>query len=234
MGKRIIQQRRGRGTHTYRARKKAFRYKVQYLKNLSGEGTVVKLFNSSAHSSPLAKVTLQNGYFYMPAFKGMVEGQKIKFEDSKEVKPGNILKLKDIPLKTQIYNIESRPGDGGVFIKSAGNSAIVNRVVGDNVFVLFPSKKEKKLHSDCRAVIGVSAGAGRLDKPIVKAGKQYHIKKSKSKLWPRTSAIKMNAIDHPFGGGRGKNPKSKIAKRNAPPGRKVGLIRPKRTGRKKK
>ncbi|MFH1585325.1 MAG: 50S ribosomal protein L2, partial [archaeon] len=46
-------------------------------------------------------------------------------------------------------------------------------------------------------------------------------------------AVKMNAIDHPFGSGRGKNPKSKVAKRNAPPGRKVGLIRPKRTGKRK-
>jgi large subunit ribosomal protein L2 len=67
----------------------------------------------------------------------------------------------------------------------------------------------------------------------VKAGKQFYIKKTKSKLWPRTSAVKMNAIDHPFGSGRAKNPKSKIAKRNAPPGRKVGLLRPRRTGKKK-
>lgn len=58
--------------------------------------------------------------------------------------------------------------------------------------------------------------------------------KTKSKLWPRTSAVKMNAIDHPFGSGRGKRMKSKIAKRNASPGKKVGLIRPARTGRKKR
>ena len=97
-----------------------------------------------------------------------------------------------------------------------------------------PSKKEKKFHEECRAVIGVIAGHGRLDKPFVKAGKKHHLKKSKNKLWPRTSAVKMNAIDHPFGSGRGKNPKSKIAKRNAPPGRKVGLVRPRRTGRRKR
>ena len=64
--------------------------------------------------------------------------------------------------------------------------------------------------------------------------KKFHIMKTKSKLWPRTSAVKMNAIDHPFGSGRGKRMKSKIAKRNAPPGKKVGLIRPRRTGRKKR
>ena len=56
---------------------------------------------------------------------------------------------------------------------------------------------------------------------------------AKGRKWHRTSAIKTNAIDHPFGGGRGKRIKSKIAKRNAPPGAKVGHIRPSRTGRKK-
>ena len=231
MGKRIITQRRGRGTNTYKVRKKAFRFRLKYPRTLSGEGTVTKLFNSAAHTAPLAKVSSSSGSFYMPACKNMVERQKISFE--KEIKDGNVLKVKDIPLKTQVYNIESRPGDGGVFIKSGGNSAIISKVVGENVFILMPSKKEKKLHPNCRATIGVVAGAGRLEKPIIKAGKQFHIKKSKSKLWPRTSAVKMNAIDHPFGSGRGKNPKSKIAKRNAPPGRKVGLLRPKRTGKRK-
>tara|TARA_Y100000310_G_C20649240_1_gene798440 strand:+ start:1246 stop:1938 length:693 start_codon:yes stop_codon:yes gene_type:complete len=230
MGKRIIVQRRGRGTHTYRVNKKAFRFKLQYPKNLLGEGTVVKLFNSSAHSAPLAKIRYSEGSFYAPAFKNMFEGQKISFE---KVGEGSILKLRDIPIKTRINNIESRPGNGGVFIKSAGNFAEVNRKVGDDVFVVMPSKKEKKFNPNCRASIGVIAGAGRLDKPIVKAGKQYHIKKAKSKLWPRTSAVKMNAIDHPFGSGRGKNPKPKIAKRNAAPGQKVGLLRPKRTGKRK-
>lgn len=232
MGKRIIVQARGKGSHTYRVKRKAFRIKIKYPKKLEGEGTVVKLFDSAAHSAPLAKIKYDKGTFYMPAFKGMVEEQKISF--GKEIKEGNIMKLGDIPVKTQIYNIESRPGDGGIFIKSAGNFATINRIVGKDIFVLMPSKKEKKFNLNCRAVIGVIAGAGRLDKPIVKAGKKYHIKKSKSKLWPRTSAVKMNAIDHPFGSGRAKNPKSKIAKRNAPPGRRVGLIRPRRTGRKKR
>ncbi len=232
MGKRIITQARGKGSHTYRVKRKAFRLKLQYPQKLEGEGIVVKLLDSAAHSSPLAKIKYDKRIFYIPAFKEMVEGQKISFGG--EVREGNIMKLKDIPVKTQIYNIESRPGDGGVFIKSAGSSAVVNRIVGKDVFVLMPSKKEKKFNLNCRAIIGVIAGAGRLDKPIVKAGKKYHIKKSKSKLWPRTSAVKMNAIDHPFGSGRAKNPKSKIAKRNAPPGRRVGLLRPRRTGRRKR
>lgn len=232
MAKRIIVQRRGRGGSTYRAKKKAFRYKLQLLPTLKGEGKVLKLINSGAHTCPIAKVDSDNGSFYMPAFNGMFEGQKINFENG-EAKEGNVLKLKDIPVKTKVYSIESKPKDGGKFIKSGGSSAIVNRIVGSDVFILMPSKKEKKLSGECRAVIGKIAGEGRLNKPVVKAGKQYHIKKSKSKLWPRTGAFKMNAIDHPFGSGRGKNPKSKIAKRNAPAGAKVGLLRPKRTGKRK-
>lgn len=232
MGKRIISQRRGRATSTYRVKKKAFKYKLQYPKQLDGTGKVLKLINSAAHTCPLAKIQSKQGIFFIPAFKEMYEGQEINFEN-KEVKSGNILKLKDIPLKTKIYCIESRPGDGGKFIKTGGNYAILNRKVGNNIMILMPSKKEKKFHMNCRAIIGVIAGQGRLDKPILKAGKQHHIKRSKSKLWPRTSAVKMNKIDHPFGSGRGKNPKSKIAKRNAPPGKKVGLIRPRRTGKRK-
>ena len=233
MGKRIIQQARGKGSHTYRVKRKAFKFKIKYPRKLEGEGFVIKLLNSIAHTAPLAKIKSNSGeIFYIPAFKGMIENQKINFM-RKEIKDGNILQLKNIPVKTHIYCIESRPGDGGIFIKTGGSSAIINRISDEGVFVLMPSKKEKKFHLNCRAVIGIIAGSGRLDKPIVKAGKQHYIKKSRNKLWPRTSAVKMNAIDHPFGSGRGKRIKSKIAKRNAPPGRRVGLIRPKRTGHRK-
>ena len=102
----------------------------------------------------------------------MIEGQQVDFS-KKEIIPGNILKLKDIPIKTEVYCIESRPGDGGVFIKTAGNSASIKKIMGENVFVLMPSKKEKKFNQNCRAIVGTIAGGGRLDKPIMKAGKQY-------------------------------------------------------------
>lgn len=233
MGKRIIQQARGHGSGTYRVRKSAFKYRLKYPREIKGEGVIVKLLNSAGHSAPVAKVVYNGGSFFIPASQKMFEGQKINF-DSSEASNGSIMKLKDIPSKTSIYCIESKPKDGGVFIKAAGNSATITKVIGDKIFVLMPSKKEKAFSEECRAIVGIIAGEGRLDKPVVKAGKKHFIKKSKGKLWPRTSAVKVNAIDHPFGSGRGKNPKSKIAKRNAPPGRKVGLLRPKRTGRRKK
>jgi large subunit ribosomal protein L2 len=232
MAKRIITQARGKGSSTYRVKKKAFIYKIGYPSTLSGTGVVERLFSSAAHFAPLAKIRYSDGFFYIPAFKNMAEGEKISFEGN-EIKDGNVLRLKNIPIKTNIYNIESKPKDGGKFIRTAGISAEIVRVTPKEVVVLMPSKKEKKFHPECRATIGVVAGTGRLDKPIVKAGKHFYIKKAKSKLWPRTSAVKVNAIDHPFGSGRGKRIKSKVAKRNAPPGRRVGLLRPKRTGKRK-
>jgi len=233
MGKRIIQQARGHGSFSYRVRRKAFVYKLKYPRHLAGEGIVASLINSIGHSAPLAKIRQDQEVFYIPAFKGMIEGQKVKFGGN-EVQDGNILQLKDIPIKTAIYCIENRPGDGGVFIKTAGSSAIMSRVIGDKIFVAMPSKKEKEFNPNCRAIIGTIAGSGRLDKPVIKAGKKFFIKKTRNKLWPRTSAVKMNVIDHPFGSGRGKRIKSKIAKRNAPAGARVGLIRPRRTGRSKR
>ena len=229
MGKRIIAQARGHGSGTYRVRRKAFRIRPRYPMDLSGEGTVIRMLNSPGHTAPLAKVKYEKGIFYMPAFKGMIEGQKINFGEG-EAKLGNIMKLKDIPVKTLIYNIEARPGDGGIFIRTGGSSGIIDRASETGIFVILPSKKEKEFNPGCRATIGVIAGGGRLNKPILKAGKRYHMKKAKGKLWPRTSAVKVNVVDHPFGSGRGKRIKSKVPKRNAPPGKRVGLLRARRTG----
>ncbi len=232
MGKRIIPQARGKGSHTYKARRKAYRFKIRFPPKLEGKGKIVKLLDSGGHTAPLAKIGYDKGSFHIPAFEKAFEGQEISFEP-KEIQAGSILKLKDIPVKTSVYNIESKPKKGGTFIRSSGSSGMVSKRIGSNVFVLMPSKKEKAFNENCRAVVGEVAGAGRLEKPVMKAGKKYYMKKSKGKLWPRTSAVKMNAIDHPFGSGRAKNPKSKIAKRNAPPGRKAGHLRPKKTGKKK-
>ncbi len=118
-------------------------------------------------------------------------------------------------------------------IRTAGSSATISKKEKENVAVLMPNKKEVLLHKNCRATIGTIAGDGRVSKPFITAGKKYYKMKARNKLWPRTSAVKMNVVDHPFGSGRGKRIKSKIAKRNAPPGRKVGHLRPRRTGKRK-
>lgn len=232
MGKRIIQQRRGRGSNTYRVKKGAFKAKTGYLNNLEGEYEVVNLISSPGHSAPLAKLKNSKGdIFYNFAANLLYVGQKVNIGGKNS---GDISKIGDLKNGTQVFNIENRPGDGGKLVRSAGNSAIILNKEKGVVKIALSSKKEKKLDVNCRASVGRIAGEGRLDKPILKAGKKHFIMRTKSKLWPRTSAVSMNAIDHPFGSGRGKRVKSKIAKRNASPGKKVGLLRPRRTGRKKR
>jgi large subunit ribosomal protein L2 len=235
MGKRIIQQARGHGSLTYRVRKRAFRLKIKYPKGM-GKAKVLKLINSAGHTAPLAKIQVGKEIFYNPATEKMFEGQEIEI-CANSIEKGNILELKNIPIGYNIYNIEARPQDGGKFIRTGGSSATITEKSRGKVRVLLPSKKEIELSENCRATIGVIAGGERLEKPLLKAGKKYYIMKSRGKLWPRTSAIKMNVVDHPFGSGRGKNishgSKGKIPKRNAPPGARVGLIRARRTGRKR-
>jgi large subunit ribosomal protein L2 len=232
MGKRIIQQRRGRGGHTYKVREKAGRLKPGYLVDMKGEFECVKLTASAGHSVPIAKFAGKDGgVFENFAVNLLYVGQKVSVGGKKD---GDIARLGDLKNGTEVFNIEHNPKDGGKFVRTGGNFATIMAKEGDSVKLMMPSKKIKKFGVNCRATIGRAAGDGRMDKPILKAGKKFYIMKTKSKLWPRTSAVAMNAIDHPFGSGRGKRVKSKIAKRNASPGKKVGLIRPKRTGRKKR
>lgn len=232
MGKRIIQQARGKGSLSYRVRKAAFKYKIKYPMQ-EGEAEIVNILHSAAHTAPLLKIKINNEIFYNPAFNEARVGEKINV-GSKEIKPGNILMLKNIPAGMRIYNLEINPGDGGKMIRVAGASALLSKKDEYNkVNILMPNKNEVVLSGDCRATVGIIAGEGRTMKPFIKAGAKFYKMKTRNKLWPRTSAVKMNAIDHPFGSGRGKRIKSKIAKRNAPPGSRVGHIRPRRTGRRK-
>ncbi len=197
-----------------------------------GNARIIGLIHSAGHSAPLIKLLINNEVFYNPAFNEAVVGQQITI--GKNIEKGNILMLKQVPIGTKIYNIERNPGDGGKMIRTAGSSVSVSKIYPYNkISILMPNKKEIILSGDCRATLGEIAGGGRKLKPFITAGKMFHKKKAKGKLWPRTSAVKMNAVDHPFGSGRGKRIKPKIAKRNAPAGNRVGHIRPRRTGRRK-
>jgi len=232
MGKRIISQARGHGSLSYRVRRKAYIFKIKYPMH-EGRAQVLKLIHSAGHSAPLLKLKIANEIFFNPAFNGAVVGQDV-FIGTGEAKPGNITMLKNIPVGTRVYNIENNPGDGGKMMRAAGTSSLlVKKHDFNKVSILTSNKKEIILSGDCRATIGSIAGEGRLLKPFMKAGVKFHKMKARNKLWPRTSAVKMNAVDHPFGSGRGKRIKSKIAKVNSPPGAKVGHLRPRRTGRRK-
>jgi len=237
MGKRLVQQRRGKGSPTYKS--PGFRYKgaVKHSKDIKDiKGKIIDILCCPGHSSPLTQVLYENGEeVLMIAPEGIRVGDFVSSGAKSPIKPGNTIPLKNIPEGTLVYNIESLPGDRGKFIRSSGTFGKVLSKAGNNVIVKLPSKKEKTFNSKCRANIGVIAGGGRKEKPFLKAGRKYHAMRAKNKLYPMVAGVSMNAVDHPFGGtsshSKGRPTQSS---RNAPPGRKVGKIAPRRTGRRKK
>jgi large subunit ribosomal protein L2 len=238
MGKRITSQKRGRGTRRYISLRHRYigcaRNKVKISKEVHS-AEIISLEHSPAHSAPLAIVKYDDGEEgLIIAPEGISVGDIIFSGKVSEIKPGNTMKLGDIPEGTQVYNIEATMGDGGRFVRASGTVARVLANMGDRVSVLLPSKKQKIFSANCMATIGSVAGGGRLEKPLLRAGSAWHAKRARGKLYPVTSAVAMNANEHPFGCGRGRHMgKSSIAPRNAPPGRKVGQVRPRRTGRKR-
>ncbi len=244
MGKRIIQQARGHGSLTYRSPGHRFVAKPMHRslddQEVKGvvNGIVKDIIKCPGHYAPLAKVLYEDnktGYILAP------DGLKIKQEISSgslaAVISGNTLPLKNIPEGVSIYNIENQPGDCGKFVRTSGVFAKIISKIKGKIVVKLPSQKKKEFSPECRATIGIIAGSGRTEKPMFKAGNSYYKMKVRNKLYPKTAAGAMNATDHPFGSGRGGptfgGRSSSIAPKNAPPGRKVGMIRPRRTGRKK-
>ncbi len=236
MGKRLNQQRRGRGGSLWES--PGFRYlgRLSLGSLTPGKGVIVELKRDATHTAPLARIVFDNGEeILIPAFNGAYVGQVI-YRGTGEVKPGNILPLDAIPEGTKVYMIELRPGDGGKLVRTAGGFAFILAREGGKVKIKLPSGATKLLDPRCRAVVGEIAGGGLKEKPILKAGKKWHIMHAKHRYWPRVSAASMNAVEHPFGGGRKHRHtgKPETTSRNAPPGRKVGYIAARRTGRKKR
>ena len=236
MGKRIITQRRGRGTPRYRAPSHRYKYSLKYPQTDDILiGRVVRIIKDQARNCPLAVLKFSNNEeIIIPAPVRVREGSIIHYNDEKSLTPGSILELAKIPEGMEIFNIENRPKENSSFCRSAGNTARIVLKTDEYILIQLPSKKSRKFNPRCRATIGVIAGSGFKEKPMLKAGKMFHRMKSKSRLWPKTSGVAMNAVDHPFGSGRGRHVgKPKTPKKNSPPGRNIGLIRARRTGRKK-
>ncbi len=238
MGKRIIVQRRGRGTSTFRSPKHIHVAPARYPTlptDATLRGRVIELIHDPGRYVPLAHIVLENGVdFYVPAAEGVYKGQIIHVGPQAPIANGNILPLGNIPEGTQIYNIELRPGDGGKIARQAGSYAIIIGRSGNRTIVQLPSGKTKIIDNKCRATIGIPAGAGRVEKPLLKAGNAYHKWKRKAKKWPIVRGVAMNAVSHPHGGGRHQSPSfPTTVARETPPGRKVGHIAARRTGRRK-
>ncbi|MEB3756596.1 MAG: 50S ribosomal protein L2 [Desulfurococcales archaeon] len=238
MGKRLIQQRAGRGTPTFRSPKHIHPGSGKYppISDSTLKGRVIELIHDPGRYVPLAKIVLENGArFLTPVAEGVYVGQVIQIGPNAEPSNGNILPLGKIPEGTQIFNVELRPGDGGKLARQSGSYALVVGRTGRETIIKLPSGKQKSILNTARATIGIPAGGGRIEKPILKAGNAYHKWKRKAKKWPKVRGVAMYAATHPHGGGshQSEGHPTTVA-RNTPPGRKVGHIAARRTGRRKR
>jgi len=144
------------------------------------------------------------------------------------------MQLKNVPEGMLVYNIEGAPGGGGKIARSPGAFAIVVERTKKGVNVRLPSGKRKLIHPKSLATLGVVSGGGVASKPFMKAGHKYYYMKTKASNWPRVTCATMNATSHPHGGGAKRTPgRSTTVGRHAPPGRKVGMIAARQSGRKR-
>ncbi|MCL4389091.1 MAG: 50S ribosomal protein L2 [Candidatus Marsarchaeota archaeon] len=236
MGKRLRQQRRGKGTKTYAKPPGTFDISVNYPynTNFSKEGEVIRIFNHTGHKAPLMEVRYEDfSASFLVAPEGIKLGDKI-YVGKNIFALGSAMRLGDIPEGMAVYNIEASPGDGGKYVRSAGGAAYIAAHLGMNTSVLLPSKSIVAISNDCRAQLGLVAGGGMTEQPIVKAGKHHYMMHATNRMWPTIRGVKSNPVDHPFGGKQHHKGKSSMTSRNAPPGRKVGHIAARRVGRRKR
>jgi large subunit ribosomal protein L2 len=235
MGKNLIQQKRGKGSSRYRAPSFNYKGKAAYGSYKVVTGQVIDLIKCPGHTAPLMDIKYDNGeQVLLQAPEGIRVGATTANGEGAGIKDGNVLPLKSIPEGTAIYNIENLPGDGGKFVRSSGVFAKIVAKIGNRIVVLLPSKKEREFNPECRATVGIIAGQGRTEKPFLKAGFKYHAMRARNKRYPRVKGVAMNAVSHPFGGSSTcSKGKASTVSRDAPPGRKVGKIAARRTGRKK-
>ncbi len=236
MGKRILVQRKGRGNLWARSPSHRHVGEVKYRQFKEGEDLlkfkIIELVHAPGRGAPVARVKYTDNVkgLWLPP-EGVYEGDEFIQSTTGEVKVGNILPLKEMPLGTLVCNIEGAPQDGGKFARAGGVAAIVRNKSENKVEILFRSKKTRWFHEKCLCTVGVIAGGGRTDKPFLKAGNKHYYVQSKAKKWPVVRGVTMNAASHPYGGGAKQSPhKSTTTSRNAPPGRKVGQIAARRTG----
>lgn len=227
MGKLIIPQRRGKGGLVYRS--PSHRHLGEMRLVPSGTYKVEDIVHAPGRNSPVLILEAEDGKkINQIAFNGAFKGQTIESSESASAEIGNTLTLGSIPDGSYIHNIESKPGDGGKFCRTAGSSALLVSH-GERVAVRLPSGKIKQFHPQCRATVGFVAGSGSKDIPVLKAGRNVHYLQSKAKRPYTVRGVAMNAVNHPHGGGNHQHVgRPSTVGRGTPPGRKVGRLSPKR------
>ena len=130
---------------------------------------------------------------------GLKVGETIMASEKGEIKVGNRMKLKNIPVGTEVYNIELEAGRGGVLVRGAGTAAKILAQEGKYTHLVFPSTETRKVFAECYASIGqVSFPEHR----FVKIGKAGRVRLKGRR--PQVRGLAMNPVDHPHGGGEGR------------------------------
>lgn len=154
--------------------------------------------NRSAFIALLAYEDGEKSYIIAP--QGLKVGQIVSSGPNAEIKPGNALKLKDIPQGTQIHNLEIVPGRGAKLIRAAGQYAILRAKEGDYCQVKLPSGEVRKFNINCLATIGQVGNLDHMNISLGKAGKKRYLG-----FRPHVRGVVQNPVDHPMGGGEGRS-----------------------------
>lgn len=192
---RITSRRRG-GGHKRRYRR------IDFKRDKDGvPGTVAHIEYDPNRSARIALIHYADGekrYILHP--RGLRVGDVIEAGPNADIRLGNCLKLKDIPLGTTVHAVEFVPGKGAQMVRSAGGAAQVVAKEGGKVTLKLPSTEMRMVRADCRATIGQ---VGNVDHELVKSGKAGRSR------WlgrrPKVRGVAMNPIDHPLGGGEGRS-----------------------------
>ncbi|MBI2010038.1 MAG: 50S ribosomal protein L2 [Candidatus Chisholmbacteria bacterium] len=137
---------------------------------------------------------------YILAPYGIKVGDKIKTSNQADIKPGNTLPLKNIPIGTPIHNLELTPGKGGQLVRSAGAQAFIQSKEKDFAAVLLPSKEIRLISNECFATIGQLSNPERRTLSFGKAGRRRHLG------WrPTVRGVAQHPDSHPHGGGEGRS-----------------------------
>jgi len=245
MGRVIRSQRRGAGgifkSHTHHRKGAAKLRALDYAEKKGYvKGVVKEIIHDPGRGAPLAKVQFRHAYKYRKveetfiAVEGLYTGQYVYAGKKATLFVGNVLPLSSMPEGTIISNVESKTGDRGCLARASGNYATIigHSEDGSKTRIKLPSGAKKVVPSTARGTIGIVAGGGRIDKPILKAGRAYHKYRAKRNEWPSVRGVAMNPVDHPHGGGNQQHiGHPSTVPRHAPAGQKVGLIAARRTGR---
>ncbi|CEH14584.1 ribosomal protein l2 [Ceraceosorus bombacis] len=201
-------------------------------------GVVKEIIHDAGRGAPLARVAFRDPYRFKQrvetfiATEGLSTGQFVYCGKKAAINVGNVLPLSALPEGTIVCNVEEKAGDRGTLARTSGNYAtLIGHDNDGTTRIRLPSGAKKSVPSGSRATVGIVAGGGRVDKPLLKAGRAHHKFKVKRNSWPKTRGVAMNPVDHPHGGGNHQHiGHASTVARSSVPGQKAGLIAARRTG----